>query len=85
MHVASLAGLPESVVLRAKTILASLSKLETLEITSQGSASDATDDPRGLDREVIKQLENLTIDQMSPKDALDYLYELQARINDFKL
>ncbi len=85
VHVASLAGLPESVVLRAKTILASLSKLEVQEITSQGSASEATDDPRGLDREVIKQLENLTIDQMSPKDALDYLYELKARINDFKL
>ena len=32
VHVASLAGLPESVVLRAKTILASLSKLETLEM-----------------------------------------------------
>jgi len=93
IQVASLAGLPEAVVVRAKDVLA---QLESGERT--GSSRALIDDlplfsaeppaPKKLEKdaesEMIKALENISPDDLSPRDALQALYDLRAKILEKK-
>jgi DNA mismatch repair protein MutS len=82
VHVAQLAGLPPSVIMRAHDILAKL------EATDRGAAIDALIDDLPLFKAVIatpiikdalrETLSRIDPDQLSPREALEILYELKS-------
>jgi len=80
IHVAKLAGLPQSVVNRAEEVLRALEQDER-----SGSLEQLEDDlPLFSAREEIKQesavenaLKAMAIDELSPREALDELYKLK--------
>lgn len=73
LQVAQLAGLPNQVIKRAKN------KLTELENQSINSQSDSGQFEMFSDRShpVIDRLEELDLNQLTPKDALDLLYSLK--------
>ena len=84
IHVGSLAGLPDKVVARAETIL------KTLEAGEQSSAltqladglplfnSESADEATTSEPSEVEQaLADISTDEMSPKEALEFLYRLK--------
>lgn len=87
IHVAQLAGLPHTVVNRARDILADLEKhsnKKSLSAPDIGKASQTTPQlsffaPK---TEFIRELESLNIDTLSPLDAITKLYQLQKKAKE---
>jgi len=89
IHVARLAGLPAQVLNRAKEILANL---ERNEVMGDGTPTIARTRRTGktqpkqlsifenLQNPILKQIEQLNLDQMTPLEALNTLAELQKRL-----
>ncbi|MBQ0037500.1 MAG: DNA mismatch repair protein MutS [Clostridiales bacterium] len=81
IEVARLAGLPDTVVFRAKKIL------RELEQDAGRPAAPVTDDSEQVsfaamgEAEAIDQLRRAQVDTMSPLEALNLLYELKAMLN----
>ncbi|MBW8308384.1 MAG: DNA mismatch repair protein MutS [Candidatus Paracaedibacteraceae bacterium] len=75
IHVAALAGLPGCVIQRATAILASLES-ERSEMTIPETPAIAPTTVNQLERDLLA----LDIDSLSPREALDRLYELKRRI-----
>ncbi len=81
VHVARLAGMPQPVVARAWDLL---EKLETGSKTGSSSVPDNKPPAPQLplfaeDPEVVQELRKMKIDEMTPLDAINALYGLQAR------
>jgi len=84
IHVAQLAGLPQAVVTRAEEVLAELEKGEQsgavtrladdLPLFASAPARPASGSAKA---EVEKALEQINPDELTPKQALDVLYELR--------
>jgi DNA mismatch repair protein MutS len=85
IHVAELAGIPNSVIKRASQILTKLEKsgqkvklndlshdLPLLKIAASGGAKT---------NELEKEIKNINPDSMSPREALDYLYKLKGLLS----
>ncbi|MET0868044.1 MAG: DNA mismatch repair protein MutS, partial [Pseudorhodoplanes sp.] len=91
IQVAKLAGLPASVIERAKVVLAQLEAedrgkplrgFEDLPLFQQRpEAEEAKPDPL---QAVIEGLAALHPDEMSPREAMDALYELKKRLREAK-
>jgi len=77
IHVAALAGLPPQLIARARAVLGELERRQPLEPPEQqlGLALAPVEDP------LRSELEHLELDQLSPLEALQKLYELRARLN----
>lgn len=81
IHVAKLAGLPESVVARAEQILEQLEEkrqhqkplFDDLPLFSQ--IQKTTSIPK--ESEVEKQVRSVDVDALSPREALDFIYRLK--------
>jgi DNA mismatch repair protein MutS len=81
VHVARLAGVPEAIAKRAETLLktaehniAVTSQLPLFaSVTSHGPKTDT-----GAEAALLAKLESLDPDRMSPRDALDAVYDLRA-------
>ncbi|QFT64925.1 DNA mismatch repair protein MutS [Roseivivax sp. THAF30] len=93
VQVAQLAGLPKSVVARAKSVLEALEKGEREKTTPKALIDDlplfsvvaAEAEPRktkAAPSEVEARLSGLNPDEMSPKEALEALYELRALLGN---
>lgn len=98
IQVASLAGVPESVIRRAKELLSELSDADiTDKIGSIAGEKNRRKKPSRADRldldqislfdavkdeDVLKELEQLDISHMTPLDALNTLYRLQSRLKN---
>jgi DNA mismatch repair protein MutS len=76
IHVAALAGLPSSVIARARQVLAELERQRPLEPPEQqlGLPMEMAPDP------LRKELEEIEPDSLSPLEALQKLYELRSRL-----
>ena len=76
IHVAALAGLPPSLIARARQVLAELERHRPLEPPAQqlGLPLEAGQDP------ISAELDQLELDQLTPIEALQKLYELRSRI-----
>jgi DNA mismatch repair protein MutS len=76
IHVAALAGLPPSVIARAREILAELERQRPLEPAELqlGLPLAVPDDP------IRSELNRIEPDRMSPLEALQVLYELRRRL-----
>ncbi len=77
IHVAALAGLPESVIHRATGILSGLES-ERSDMTIPDTPIVATTTVSQLERQLL----SLDIDSLSPRQALDALYDLKKRAGD---
>lgn len=75
IHVAALAGLPRTVLARARQILADLESRAPIEAREQqlGLPLEAPPD------ELRLELESLELDRLSPLEALQKLYEIKTR------
>lgn len=77
IHVAKLAGMPEELIKRATEILESYEKNEVepkKHTESKSQISFNFDEHKSVTEEKIK---NCDLDSMTPKEALDFLYELK--------
>jgi DNA mismatch repair protein MutS len=91
VQVARIAGLPKSVVDRARTVLA---RLEEGERNMAGNAAALVDDlplfaarpapkpERSEASEIEAQLQAIHPDELSPRDALSLIYELRALLRE---
>ncbi|MHB1628047.1 MAG: DNA mismatch repair protein MutS [Bacilli bacterium] len=80
IQVAQLAGLPESVTLRAKHILRLLETGGPAAFAHTEQIAAAFEEPSTRDCEALwTELAGLPLDEWTPRDALAYLYGLQAR------
>ncbi|WP_394174029.1 DNA mismatch repair protein MutS [Thalassotalea litorea] len=84
LQVAQLAGVPKSVVKRAKQRLKELEAADT-RATLQAPDRASTDTPQvtfsfNEDHPVIDKLQALDVDALSPRQALQYLYELKETL-----
>ncbi len=84
LQVAQLAGIPKSVVANARRKLA---QLEISQLTHQANTSQ-TDmflteniEPELLSHEAVIELERIEPDELTPKQALEVLYQLKALVN----
>lgn len=96
IHVAKLAGLPKNVIKRATDILHNLEVMEEQKpkqlLTaglplfavnrSQEVIDTGEEDSAEVTHPVLAKLETLKMDELSPKEALDVLYELKALCNN---
>ncbi|MGH6752578.1 MAG: DNA mismatch repair protein MutS, partial [Bradyrhizobium sp.] len=90
IHVAQLAGLPASVVARAEEVLAELEKGEQsgavtrladdLPLFAVPSRAAAEPAPPSEAERLIDAVKALHPDEMSPREALDALYALKAKL-----
>ena len=90
IHVAQLAGLPAAVVGRAEEVLAALEKGEQssavtrladdLPLFAAAPARPAGRTPKPQASEVEKALADINPDELSPREALEILYALRARL-----
>ena len=82
IHVAKLAGLPEAVLMRAEEVLAGL---EEKKQTQQPLFDDlplfcAMKQPTLTKNATEERLKEVNLDLMSPREALDLLYELKGQL-----
>ena len=90
IHVAQLAGLPAAVVARAEQVLAALEKGEQsgavsrladdLPLFAAAPARPASGSAKAVESEVEKALSSVNPDELSPKQALELLYELRRNL-----
>ena len=92
IQVAKLAGLPASVIERAKLVLAALEaeerkspvrSVEDLPLFQAGARASAAPKNDPIDH-LVAALEALHPDEMSPREAMDALYALKAKLGDVK-
>jgi DNA mismatch repair protein MutS len=89
IHVAQLAGLPAAVVARAEQVLAALEQGEQsgavtkladdLPLFAAAPARPAGGVAKAADSELEKALASVNPDELTPKQALEFLYALRAR------
>ena len=79
INVARLAKLPESVLERAKQILAGLESQQSLDLEA-ASEFQFPKEEYIIERDVCDQLAAVDLDAMSARDALAYLYEIKAKL-----
>ncbi|NLP45061.1 MAG: DNA mismatch repair protein MutS, partial [Peptococcaceae bacterium] len=88
LHVAKIAGLPTVLIRRAATVLAEL------ENSSSKSKNTKTIGARSLQpslfnleytHPLLKEIEQLDIDNLTPRQALEYLYDLRNRIRSSRV
>ncbi len=87
IHVAQLAGLPQAVVSRAEEVLEALEKGEQsgavtkladdLPLFASAPARPASGSAKAKESEVEKALEAINPDELTPKQALELIYELR--------
>lgn len=76
IHVASIAGLPELIIRRAEELLESFNNTDTSRINpSKKMVEKTTESP------VINILKTLKLDEITPKIAMDILYEIKNKLN----
>jgi DNA mismatch repair protein MutS len=90
IQVAKLAGLPASVIARAKSVLAKLEAqdrgqtaralVDDLPLFAVPSRAAAEPAPPSAAEKLIEALQSLHPDEMSPRDALEALYALKAKL-----
>ena len=79
IEVAKLAGLPQKVIRRAHTILEGL-EAQTARPVEQKAPEVQVSLADQAGEKVLKQLRQLDLDSLTPRDALDTLYELRQML-----
>lgn len=87
LHVAKIAGLPIQLLKRAESILRDLEKNSGETYPEKATRVEVLQ-PSLFDKEeihpLLKEIEEIDLDSMTPKQSLDYLYDLISRIKSSK-
>jgi DNA mismatch repair protein MutS len=75
LHVAALAGVPAAVIQRAEAILVTLEAKKDQTAVAMPLPTGKSEEPQ-----VLKELRQLDVDNLSPRQALEALYQLKAGI-----
>ena len=78
LQVAQLAGVPKAVINRAKQRLAELESQQTATIVS--TPQQLQPDLIAQDHPVVNDLKAINIDDITPREAMDLLFELKAKL-----
>jgi DNA mismatch repair protein MutS len=82
LQVAQLAGIPRSVVAAAKRKLFQLERIQVAQNTSQPDMFITHELVAEIPiHPVLRELETMQADDLTPKQALDFLYKLKDLIN----
>ncbi|QSX08898.1 DNA mismatch repair protein MutS [Alkalibacter rhizosphaerae] len=90
IEVAKLAGLPEPVIRRANELLVVLEQKEDKVKKSKSLAQTLpiVEDRVNLfnykDKQIIEELDQLPLDEMTPMESMNYLYALKKRVTEVK-
>ena len=79
LQVAQLAGVPQSVIKHAQEILADIQRDRTASISAASAQLDKQQDFFHQDK-IRKRITALDVDSLTPKQALDILYELKGDV-----
>lgn len=80
IQVARLAGLPDSVIQRAKAILTQLEKADINHDAIMQEADGAAQTTMfGKPDDIMHELRDIDVDSLSPRDAMNILYDLHVR------
>jgi DNA mismatch repair protein MutS len=83
IHVAKLAGLPPSVINRARQVLAQLEHPEqTLEIPANSASDGTLGTSLPLPHPIIEEVKQIDLFSLTPLEALNRLADLQRRAAD---
>ena len=77
IEVAKLAGVPQKVIRRAKAILTELEKENARPAASTEPKEEQISLTEQADQKVLKKLRQLDLDALSPREALEFLYDLK--------
>ncbi|RHW77496.1 DNA mismatch repair protein MutS [Colwellia sp. RSH04] len=80
LQVAQLAGVPKSVIQRAKQRLSELENQQVATVLPQQSEQSAQLSLINEEHPVIETIKNVDINDLSPRQALDFLYQLKSQI-----
>jgi len=90
IEVAGLAGVPDSVIKRAKTVLKELEKqgdrYSASEVKKQGAGPSASEDTEQMtlidisEEKITEQLKNTDLNTLSPLEALSMLFEMKKKL-----
>ncbi|MBL4900770.1 MAG: DNA mismatch repair protein MutS, partial [Colwellia sp.] len=80
LQVAQLAGVPKAVINRAKQRLAELENTQAPSILPEQSSSFEQLTLVADDHPALESLRNIEVDDITPKQALDLLFELKAKL-----
>ena len=82
LYVAKLAGIPLTVINRAQTLLQSFEKKkpDNPRASYMPLFDIAVQQPANQESEIEKTLKDSSLDQLTPLDALNLLYQLQGKI-----
>lgn len=79
IHVAELAGLPKRLIKRAKEILKEIESTGRAKYQKTGKQLTIFGEEEG-DKDLRKSILSLNLDEMSPKEALDFLFKLKEEL-----
>ena len=81
IHVAKLAGMPKSVLLRAAELLESLEGQTTFNSDSKnGEIKGSQLTFNWASEELLKQISEIDVNNMTPMDAMNFLYKLKSEL-----
>ncbi|MEG0073015.1 MAG: DNA mismatch repair protein MutS [Clostridia bacterium] len=85
IYVAKLAGVPNQVIKRAKELLKELEKTKITDKTTKNKNNNGFEEMQMSmfnfkSAEIIKYLEKVNLEELSPKEALDVLYKLKDKM-----
>lgn len=78
IEVASLAGLPEEVITKARSILHSLEQNQINQVTNE--VHNVNSHEQGKQREVIRQINDLDVNKLTPLEAFDLIINLKNEL-----
>ncbi|MFO8109361.1 MAG: DNA mismatch repair protein MutS [Thermoplasmata archaeon] len=88
IHVAALAGVPDPVVERADAVLQQIEEDHTIQMRKEGDPRftqvvfDVGGRPQRNSHPVLEDLKEMDIDNMTPLDALNYLWKLKKSLEE---
>ena len=92
VYVAKLAGLPKSVVSKANSLLNKLEKYRISNTKTVGEqlsifSANSYDEPKEIEEtpdfsEVIDSIKSVDLNDMTPRAAMEFLYELKSKVSE---
>tara|TARA_Y100001936_G_scaffold239040_1_gene271589 strand:+ start:26124 stop:28712 length:2589 start_codon:yes stop_codon:yes gene_type:complete len=83
VHVAKLAGIPENVIIRAGKILKSFENEKNKNDKEHQLPMDIFDDKNNqISDELINQIKNIDVENITPLEAINKLYDIKKYINE---
>ena len=80
LQVARLAGIPNRVIEASSSKLSSMESIQVAESDRPCSQNNGEPDPSPEEREIIALIKSLDVDNLTPRAALDMIYELRKHL-----